>query len=126
MVGDSCKTSTKGPFPDRKTACSSPDNLCRSFTKFKPAKVLPALLTNMSILPDSSHMVCIAFYTEFSSVTSSCIKRNGSFSSSAMDFKSEPFCMFLIVAYVVKLFLARIKDISRPIPLELPVTIATF
>ena len=32
----------------------------------------------------------------------------------------------LIVAYVRKPFLANVNDISRPIPLEIPVTTATF
>jgi len=33
---------------------------------------------------------------------------------------------FLIVAYVRKPFLANVKHVSNPIPLELPVTRATF
>jgi hypothetical protein len=33
---------------------------------------------------------------------------------------------FLIVAYVRKPFLAKIRDVSYPIPVELPVTTATL
>jgi hypothetical protein len=33
---------------------------------------------------------------------------------------------FCIVAYVIKLFSAKVKEVSSPIPLELPVTIAIF
>jgi hypothetical protein len=44
----------------------------------------------------------------------------------ATDFIVAPFPRFLIVAYVRKPLLANVKDVSNPIPLELPVTTATF
>jgi hypothetical protein len=38
----------------------------------------------------------------------------------------SPLLRFLIVAYVRKPFLARISEVSYPIPVELPVTTATL
>jgi hypothetical protein len=52
--------------------------------------------------------------------------RIGRFSLAEIDFIFSLLLRFLIVAYVRKPFLANIRDISNPIPLELPVTTATF
>ena len=38
----SLNTSTNGPFPERKTACSDLSSLCQLFAKFNPARVFPA------------------------------------------------------------------------------------
>jgi hypothetical protein len=61
-----------------------------------------------------------------SSATSNSTKDKGNFSLSAIVLNSEPFYKFLINAYVLMLFLARIRDVSRPIPADLPVTNATL
>src|SRR5712691_3503326 len=44
----------------------------------------------------------------------------------ATDFIDAPLPRFLILAYVRKRLLTNVKDVSNPIPLELPVTTATF
>ncbi len=61
---------------------------------------------------------CIAFFTDMSSVTSSCTVFNGNFSLSASDFIFSPLWRLRIVAYVRKPFLANVKEVSWPIPLE--------
>jgi len=68
----------------------------------------------------------IAIFTDMSSVTSSCTVFNGNFSFCASDFIFSPLLRLRIVAYVRKPFHAKVKDVSWPIPLELPVTIATL
>jgi hypothetical protein len=50
----------------------------------------------------------------------------GKFSLVATDFIFSLLLRFLIVAYVRKPFLAKIKEVSYPIPVELPVTTATL
>ena len=42
LANASCKTSTRGPFPDKNTACSSSSKFCVSFAMFNPANVFPA------------------------------------------------------------------------------------
>jgi hypothetical protein len=50
----------------------------------------------------------------------------GKFSLVATDFIFSLLLRFLIVAYVRKPFLAKIREVSYPIPVELPVTTATL
>jgi hypothetical protein len=50
----------------------------------------------------------------------------GKFSLAATDFMFSLLLRFLIVAYVRNPFLARIREVSYPIPVELPVTTATL
>src|SRR5687768_12499125 len=50
----------------------------------------------------------------------------GRWSLSATDLILSLFARFRIVAYVKNPFLAKVKAVSKPIPLELPVTTATF
>jgi hypothetical protein len=50
----------------------------------------------------------------------------GRLSLVATDFIFSLLLRFLIVAYVRKPFLARIREVSYPIPVELPVTMATL
>jgi hypothetical protein len=50
----------------------------------------------------------------------------GKFSLVATNFIFSLLLRFLIVAYVRKPFLAKIREVSYPIPVELPVTMATL
>src|SRR5829696_1052789 len=79
-----------------------------------------------SIRPASDDIACIAFVTDTSSVTSSCLIWIGKFSLVATNFIFSLLLRFLIVAYVRKPFLAKIREVSYPIPVELPVTTATL
>ena len=86
----------------------------------------PALFTSTSILCFSSMIVFTAFCTESSLSTSNSITLRGRFSSSAIFLITASFFKSLIVAYVKYPSLANASDVSYPIPLELPVTNATF
>jgi hypothetical protein len=84
-------------------------------------------LTKTSILPVSETIVSIALLTDWLSVTSSCTTLIGSFSLSVANvFILVPFSILRAVAYVRKPFHAKVKEVSKPIPLELPVITATF
>src|SRR3954451_6192280 len=74
-----------------------------------PDNPYPALFTNISNLLLCSIINLIAFFTELSSVTSSCTIFNGRTSFSAIILSSELLAKFLIVAYVVNPFLASIS-----------------
>src|SRR5919106_1281326 len=93
-----------------------------------PPNPYPALLTKTSILFLSSTIVLIAFATDLSLLTSSPITCNGKFSFFATSVRGLVFSPsnLRIVAYVGKPFLAKIREVSYPIPVELPVTMATL
>ena len=71
-------------------------------------------------------IVSIAFLADSSSSTSNSITFNGRFSSFVILCVSSAFFTSLMVAYVKYPSLANARDVSNPIPLELPVTTATF
>ena len=68
----------------------------------------------------------MASLTDLSSVTSSGTTLIGSFPLSARLFAIPSFLMLRIVAYVRKPLRVNVKEVSKPMPLELPVITATF